>query len=216
MSHPLWPPSWRLVERKPQNQWSMCVSVCVLCTSGSIGPYYSVLLPTVTLLASFSWDLQVTRRSFLVSSSAHDSTLPPRPLVYCSSSSQPQRPPPSPLRMSHNGFTLIKWDSMSVPSQATGNSRNKRNYLWGCVLQRACMCVCVTWNCKGPHVYLSVLWWRQHVALKITQGRECVCMCVLLYFWHFEGQDVWLLLVWLSANDPPKSRELILMSFSQI
>lgn len=47
-------------EKTTKSMKRMCVCVCVcthvcvcLCTSGSIGPYYSLLLPTVTLSASF-------------------------------------------------------------------------------------------------------------------------------------------------------------------
>ena len=89
-------------------------------------------------------------------------------LIYCIP--QPPTPePPSPLKMSDNGFTLIKWDSVSVPSQATGNSGSERNCLcvgeWelahACVVIRLCVCVwvcvcgCIL-NCSGPDVCARV------------------------------------------------------------
>lgn len=184
MSHLSWPPSCK---PKVPNHWSLVKRLCVCVwlriditavhvtieglerknASGWTGPYCSLSLPSVILSASLHWDLQVTGRSLLVSNISHNSSLPS---LQSSSANIPflslQTPkPPSSLKMSANRFTLIKWDSVSVQSQAKGNSRNKWNCLWECGLDSACVIIC-----------LSVWMWAQ--ADYIAKVHTCVtCRC---------------------------------------
>lgn len=109
----------------------------------------------------------------------HPSSLLPPSLSsnFCSYIASPQPPtpkPPSPLKMSDNSFTLIKWDSVSVPSQATGNSRSKWNCL--CVWKRVRACACMRGNVSMAVCVCMCVHW--HIK---SQRSRCVCMCVCLW-----------------------------------
>lgn len=152
----LWPRSCRPVdEKKISYQWSLagrecvcvCVGDCVHITAAHVtikclgdGKIHPVRLGLITHCPSLQsssqlhWEISRTFRSLLVTTISHlPSVFYSRLLllIYCSLKLTP-RSTPSPQKMSDNGFTLIKWDSVSAPSQATGNSRRKWNCLRLC------------------------------------------------------------------------------------
>lgn len=116
---------------------------------------------------------------------------PSSPVFFClyiaSHNLPPWNTPPAPhlhWRCQTLVSTLIKWDSVSVPSQATGNSGNKWNCLRVCVLECgpararvvARLCECALWACAWAyqiakvHMCVCMLWCRD---VKILPQRSC-------------------------------------------